>query len=198
MYPLRGGNEKSGNPGNVLSLLKLMKNHNEILRIHLEAPQMRRVTFMSPQTQNELLEVVAKRIILQGIVQDVKQARFCSIMADEVASHNSITMHWQICVRFIDPVNDIREEFLQFRKLTRITGKHIAEEIVKSIEDLGIPVEDMRGQGYGGPPIYPANASVFRHVLEKSLYLQHTFIVVGTVSTLLSLIRVHCLRYVMY
>ena len=148
---LRGDNEKlneSGNPGNVLSLLKLMANHNEIIRIHLEAPQMKCVTFMSPQTQNELLEFVAKHIILQGIVQDIKQARFYSIMADEVTSHNSEQM--AICVRFVDSVNDIREEFLQFSRLARITGKHIAEEIVKSLEDLGIPVEDMRGQGYDG------------------------------------------------
>ena len=88
---LCGYNEKlneSGNPGNVLSILKLMANHNEILMIHLEAPQMRCVTFMSPQTQNELLYVVANHIILQGIVQDVKQAMFYSIMADEVTSHN--------------------------------------------------------------------------------------------------------------
>ena len=141
-------NNESGNPGNVLSLLKLMANHNEIIRIHLEAPQMKCVTFMSPQTQNELLEVVAKHIILQGIVQDIKQARFYSIMADEVTSHNSEQM--AICVRFVDSVNDIREEFLQFSRLARIRGKHIAEEIVKSLEDLGIPVEDMRGQGYDG------------------------------------------------
>ena len=41
---LRGDNEKlneSGNPGNVLSLLRLMANHNEIIRIHFEAPQMK-------------------------------------------------------------------------------------------------------------------------------------------------------------
>ena len=62
---LRGDNEKlneSGNPGNVLSLLKLMANHNEIIRIHLEASQMKCVTFMSPQTQNELLEVVCLKL----------------------------------------------------------------------------------------------------------------------------------------
>ena len=100
---LRGDNEKlneSGNPGNVLSLLKLMANHIEILRIHLEAPQMRCATFKSSQTQIELLEVATKHInILQGIVQDVKQARFYSIMADEVTSHNSEQL--AICVRFV-------------------------------------------------------------------------------------------------
>ena len=49
-----------------------------------------------------------------------------------------------------------------------------------------------------GPPICIANTSVSRHVLEKSLHLQHTFIVVGKVSTLLSLFRVHCMRYVVH
>ena len=150
-----GDNEKlneSGNPENVLSLPKLMANHNEILRIHHKAPQMRYVTFKSPQTQNELVEVVIKHIILQGIVQDVKQARFYSIMADEVTSHNSEQL--SIYVQFVDSVNDIREEFLQFSRLAHITGKHIAEEILKSLEDLGIPVEDMRGQGYDGGSQY--------------------------------------------
>ena len=91
---MRGDIEKL----NVLSLLKLMANRNEILRIHLETPQMRCVTYMSPSTQNELLKVVANHIILQGIVCDVKQARFCSIMADEVTSHNSEQL--AICVQF--------------------------------------------------------------------------------------------------
>ena len=49
-----------------------------------------------------------------------------------------------------------------------------------------------------GPPICPANASVCMHVLEKIDNFQHTFIVVGTVSTLLSLILVHYMRYVMH
>ena len=83
-----------------------MANHNGILRIHVEAPQMRCVTSMSPQTQNELLEVVAKHIILRGIGQDVKHVRFYSIMADEVTSHKSKQL--VICVRFVDLVNDIK------------------------------------------------------------------------------------------
>ena len=78
------------------------------------------------------------------MVQGVKQAIFYSIMADEVNSHNSEQL--AICVRCVDSLNDIREKFLQFSRLPHITGKHIAEEI----EDLEIPVEVMRGQGYDG------------------------------------------------
>ena len=41
---------------------------------------------------------------------------------------------------------------MKFSRLARITEKHITEEIVKSLKELGIPVEDMRGQGYDAPP----------------------------------------------
>ena len=167
---LRGDNEKlneSGNPGNGLSLLKLMANHNENIRIHLEAPQMSSVTFKSPQTQNMLLEVVTKHIILLGIVKYVKHARFYSIMADEVISHNNEQL--AICVRFVDSVNDIREELLQFSRLAHMKGKHIAEEILKSLEDLGIPFEDMTGQGYDGAPnMSSQRVGVHTHIREKS------------------------------
>ena len=101
---LRGDNEKvneSGNPGNALSLLKLKANHNEILRIHLEAPQMRCVTFMSPQTQHEPLEVVAKQIILQGIVQDVKLARIYSIMVNNTNKSLLITANNWLSVSYL-------------------------------------------------------------------------------------------------
>ena len=66
----------------------------------------------------------------------------------DVTSHNSEQL--AICVQVVDSVNDIREEFLQFIRLARITGKHIAEEIGKSLTDLDIPVNNIRGQGYDG------------------------------------------------
>ena len=44
----------------------------------------------------------------------------------------------------------IREEFQKFVKLARITREHIAHEILHASEELDIPVENMRGQGYDG------------------------------------------------
>ena len=81
---LRGDIERTdtpGNPGNFLSLLKLIANHNKLLFDH---PAMKSATQMSPQTQNELLNVMAKHIILCDILKDIKQAKYYSIMADEV------------------------------------------------------------------------------------------------------------------
>ena len=112
---LRGDSEhleSPGNSGNFLALLKLLAVHNSVLQSHLQAPSMRCATYMSPQTQNELIEVVGKHIILQGIVDKVNASPFYSILADEVASYN--VEHLAICIRFLDHKQDIRKEFLTF------------------------------------------------------------------------------------
>lgn len=44
---------------------------------------------MSGRTQNEVIEVLGKHIILRGIVENIRKASFYSILADEVTSHNS-------------------------------------------------------------------------------------------------------------
>ena len=114
----------------------------------MKAPEMRCVTYMSPQIQNELLDVMGKHIVLRDIVHDIKEAKLYSICADEVTSHS--TEELAICVRFVDAESNIREEFLTFVKLTRLTGEKIAHEILSTLEELQIPVENMRGQGYDG------------------------------------------------
>ena len=48
---LRGGSEQldtPGNPGNFLALVRLLSEHDELLRNHLESPALRNVTYVSP------------------------------------------------------------------------------------------------------------------------------------------------------
>ena len=52
--------------------------------------------------------------------------------------------------RFVDSHKDIREEFLTFLLLERITGEQIADEIISFLTENGIPVTDIQGQGYDG------------------------------------------------
>ena len=129
---LRGDTEKLGeidsssdNPGNFLVLLKLLAVHDDVLRSHLETSLMRCTTYISPRTQNELIAVMGKHMILQGILDEVNVAPYYSILADEVASHN--IEHLAICARYVDEKKDNREEFLSFLELERITGEKIAE-----------------------------------------------------------------------
>ena len=55
-----------------------------------------------------------------------------------------------MCIRFLDQRKEIREEFLAFLPLERITGEAISQVVLKFLRDSGIPSSDMRGQGYDG------------------------------------------------
>jgi len=60
---LRGDKEQThcaGNPGNFLALMKLLSNHDDILQQHTEHPTMKNATYVSPQTQNEMIDVLGK------------------------------------------------------------------------------------------------------------------------------------------
>ena len=140
--------ESSKNPGNFLSFLKLMANHNDVLHTHLYSPAMKNATYISPRTQNELLNIMGRHIVLFGIVQEIKTAKFYSILADEVTSHN--TEHLALCTRFVDAKGDIREEFMTFLSLERLTGRYIVEKIIEFLKDNDLNVENIRGQGYDG------------------------------------------------
>ena len=69
-------------------------------------------------------------------------------MADEVTSHN--VEQQAICARFIDAENNIREEFLTFIPLERTTGKYVAEKVMEFLNSVGLPLGNIRGQGYDG------------------------------------------------
>ena len=74
---LRGDKDRldqPGNPGNFRALLKLMSEDNDMLAQHLRKAN--RVTYISPQSQNEIIEVIEKKIIQARIAQEILDARF--------------------------------------------------------------------------------------------------------------------------
>ena len=103
---LRGDVEKitgPGNPGNFLAILRLIANHNQDLREHLESPAMKNSTMVSPRIQNELLEVMSQHYIIANLVKevnDVNDAKFFSFMADKVTSASQEVI--AVCIRFAD------------------------------------------------------------------------------------------------
>ena len=95
-------------------------------------------------------------------------------MADEVTSHNKEEL--ALCARFIDKSNDVREDFIAFIHLPRITGEVIAETIVSTLQGLGLEIENVRGydgtrvgQGYDGAANMSSdNVGVQRRIRERS------------------------------
>lgn len=51
--------------------MKLLAAHDNTMRGHMQSLVMRNTTYGSVQTQNELIEVTSKHIILKNIVNDV-------------------------------------------------------------------------------------------------------------------------------
>lgn len=164
--PLRGDHEKAdteGNPGNFLALLKFVSGYNISLKDHLSSPQYRNATYVSPQTQNELINIIGKQIIQRKIIEEVREAQYFSILADEVTSHNQEQL--ALCVRFVDAQGQIREEFIEFLKLKNITGLNIAATIKQELSDLCLPIQNIVGQGYDGA----SNMSSAKVGVQKSI-----------------------------
>ena len=124
----------------------MVARHDDTLMKHLTSRAMRNAAYLSPDIQNELIHVIGKEIIQSEIVEEIKNAKFFSIMADKATTHNK--EQCALCVRFVDREGNIREEFLKFLPLIRTTGEHIAGAILKAMENLGLNISNVRGQGY--------------------------------------------------
>ncbi len=149
--PFRGDTEElnvSKNPGNFLALLKNYAETDEILYRHLNNPRAKNATYISPKSQNAFINVIGYDMILADIISEIKTAKFFSVLADEVSSHN--IEHLAICLRFVDQECNIREEFISFIQMERVRAVDIASAIISSIENLGLNLESLRGQGYDG------------------------------------------------
>lgn len=90
--------KESGDPGNFCALPRLLSVHDQDLKSHLKTPTMRHATYISPQTQNEMIEVIGKQIILKSTLDELNAAPFYSILADELTSqHGTSGTLYQIC-----------------------------------------------------------------------------------------------------
>ena len=115
---------------------------------HLHHPRLRNATYISPTSQNEIINIIGHDIIQERILADVKDARYFSVLADEVSCHN--VEYMPLCLHFVDGKSHIREEFISFIKLERVRAKDITAAIITNIEGLGLSVDNLRGQGYDG------------------------------------------------
>ena len=129
-----------------IELLGFRAETDTILSEHLsKGPKNARYT--SKNIQNELLSVVGDTI-RNSIISEVKNAKYYSIIADEVtdvANHEELSL----VIRYIHN-EEIREDFVDFIEVERITGRVLGEAIVSWLQGHGISVADMRGQCYDG------------------------------------------------
>ena len=95
---------------------------------------------MSPISQIELIEVIGKQIIQKRFKEKIKDAQYHSALPDEVTSGNDETV--SICMCYANKDKQIREVFLDFLSLERITNECIGQTILKFYEEKSINIFD--------------------------------------------------------
>jgi len=115
---------------------------------HLEtAPK--NCIMISPQIQNEVNEAIGS-VIEKKIVESIKSSKFYSILCDET-TEISTEEQMTVCIRYVDLTNCvIQEDFLGFVKMTSTTGASIKNATKQKLEELGLSLDNLRGQGYDG------------------------------------------------
>ena len=83
--------------------------------------------YITPKSQNDIVDVIGIDVIRTNIIEEVKKAEFYSILADEVSSQN--IEYLPICVRFVDGNFEVREDFTGYVKLERVRAQDIANAI---------------------------------------------------------------------
>ena len=136
----------SSNQGNFIELVRFRAETDEVLSHHLQHSP-RNARYTSKTIQNELIEVVGNHIC-KDILDEVKTSKFYTLIADEVtdaSNHEQLS----ICLRYVHGAK-VKEVFVGYKSVERITGKSLADTILKWLDTVGLPLSDMRGQCYDG------------------------------------------------
>ena len=134
------------NRGNFVEMVKFRAETDEALRKHLQnAPK--NAQYTSKTIQNELIHVVGK-YIQSEILHEIEVAKYYSVLADElsdVANKEQLSISFRYVYR-----GAVKEVFVDFVEVERITGKALAEAIIHSLTVWGLSLSHMRGQCFDG------------------------------------------------
>ncbi|XP_057306732.1 uncharacterized protein LOC130644950 [Hydractinia symbiolongicarpus] len=135
--------------GNFLDLLNYRVRGGDIaLGNHLKACS-KNATYLSPQTQNEIISCCGD-YITDKIISAVKQAKFFSIICDE-ACDTSTKEQMSVVLRFVDQHCNLREEFIRFVHCSEgLSGLSLSKVILKTLNELSLDIQNCRGQCYDG------------------------------------------------
>ena len=146
--PLRGNwdtDSASEINSNFYQLLKLRSEENPEISEWLSR---RTEKYTSPMIQNEMLEVLALGV-LREISENIQNAKFFTIMADETADV-SIKEQLVVCIRWVDDKFVIHEDFIGMWPLPRTTADQIVGTLREALQQMNLDIQNARGQCYDG------------------------------------------------
>ena len=131
---------------NFRALLQLLINSGDkTLHDHLKISAKNALYISS--TQNHLIDAINPHM-LTGIGEEVRQARYFSLLADETTD-SSHKEQLCICLRYLYK-DKLIERFLCFAEAYDLTGFGLAKQLLKTLQEFEIDKNNMVGQGYDG------------------------------------------------
>ncbi|XP_059277622.1 uncharacterized protein LOC132031704 [Lycium ferocissimum] len=149
----RGNNEKiyQENNGIFLSLIEMIAEFDPVMQEHIRRIKYEKIHnhYLGHNIQNELINLLASEIH-NKIIEKVKETKYFSIILDCTpdASHQE---QMSFILRSVDISNTpikINEHFFEFLKVNDTSGKGIFEVIIDEIKNIGLDIDNLRGQGY--------------------------------------------------
>ncbi|XP_037743601.2 zinc finger MYM-type protein 1-like [Chelonia mydas] len=114
------------------------------------------VRYLGKGIQNELIQLLSNAI-KQKILASARAAKYFSIILDCTPDAGHVEQMTMI-IWFVDrPTSEtenetesvcIKEHFLGFVSLMETTGAGVTETILHQLEEMSLPIENLRGQGY--------------------------------------------------
>ncbi|KAL7116728.1 hypothetical protein ACP275_03G023000 [Erythranthe tilingii] len=149
----RGTNEKiyDDNNGIFLSLIEMIVEFDPIMQEHLRRIKDGEIHthYLGHTIQNELVQMLACEL-KNNIIKRIKMAKYFSVILDCTPD----TSHQEQMSLILRSVNisttpiKIEEYFVDFFKIDETTGKGIFYALLNIIKDLGLDINNVRGQAY--------------------------------------------------
>ena len=151
------------NLGNFIELLRFRAEYDHVLAQHLKCAP-RNATYTSKTIQNEMIDVIGT-VIRNEITKEARSSKFYSVIADEVTdTSNKEQLSLSLC--YVTDEN-VKEMFLDFIEIERITGQALSDAILQWLEVNGLPVADMRGQCYDGASSMSGSKAGCQALIQK-------------------------------
>ena len=136
------------NDGNFCQIVGLVSRHCSLLERWIKSERSRKyhVTYMSPESQNEIIHLLAEDVQRQ-VVKEIKDTNMHSISADTTPDLSGKDQLAIVC-RYVNEDGDANERLLCMKSTTSKTGAGTADEIITTLNSQTLDTNELCFRSY--------------------------------------------------